>query len=187
MARAWLGELYLWKEYLKLGQKRDRVLLQFLRENSIFKNLTHREIVLIEKLVMVRTFEQGEIIFRQNDVGLGLYIVSKGSVIISVRNPDGSGSDIPITNLKRGTFFGELALVERANIRTATATTAEKTEVIAFMKPDLMDVIERFPATGCKIAMALAKVIGRRLRDTTEALTQASQPQTDLDETSKAV
>ena len=49
---------------------------------------------------------------------------------------------------------------------------AEDSMLLGFFKPDLLEILERQPATGVKILMRLSEVLGRRLKETTLKVTE---------------
>jgi CRP/FNR family cyclic AMP-dependent transcriptional regulator len=143
--------------------KKDRhvwTIQETLKKNIVFKDLTPREINQIQNITHLRSYTASEAIFKQGEVGVGMYIISKGSVDIVY-------DDNRITTLKEDDFFGELALVEERGIRTATAIAKEDTQVIGFFKPDLIQIMNQTPEIGVKILFRVAQVIGTRLHETT--------------------
>lgn len=166
---------YLWDNIFKRLEK-EQDIATILSKNILFKNLTKRELKFMEKIVHIRKYRAGEIIFRQNENGVGMYIIVKGKVDISIiddvlaeRNQE---KEVVITRLEPGDFFGELSLVEDTGRRSATSIAAEDTVLIGFFKPDLLEILERSPNTGVKVVFRLAEVLGRRLKETTEKITQ---------------
>jgi len=150
--------------------KKDRqvwTIQEALKKNIVFKDLTPREINQIQNITHLRSYTASEAIFKQGEVGVGMYIISKGSVDIVY-------DDNRITTLKEDDFFGELALVEERGIRTATAIAKEDTQVIGFFKPDLIQIMNQTPEIGVKILFRVAQVIGTRLHETT-ALVKSQQ------------
>jgi CRP-like cAMP-binding protein len=101
-----------------------------------------------------------------------MYIIASGHVNITKEetrtDKNKSENGIIITKLLSGDFFGELALVEENGRRSATATAREDTSLIGFFKPALLEILERRPGVGVKIALRLGEVIGRRLKETTD-------------------
>lgn len=114
-----------------------------------------------------RNYQAHETIFNQGDIGVGFYIIQSGSVDIYVESLSKSGhqqKDL-IHTLEPGHFFGELALVEENEIRTATAVARVNTKLIGFFRPDLLEVINRSPITGARLSLRLAETLGRRLKE----------------------
>ena len=147
-----------------------------LSRNILFKNLSRRELDFIEKIVHVRKYRAGEMIFRQNESGVGMYIIVKGAVEIRILDDvlaePNSEKEVVVTRLEPGDFFGELSLVEEGSRRSATAVASVDSVLIGFFKPDLLEILERSPSTGVKVVFRLAEVLGRRLKETTDKISQ---------------
>jgi CRP-like cAMP-binding protein len=145
-----------------------------LKQNVLFQDLSFRQLKFLATIVHRRRYKAGEIIFRQGEFGVGMYIIVSGSVDIAIAKarsePAERLDEIVITRLGAGDFFGELALVEPDGRRSAAARAAQETELIGFFKPDLMDILERNPSVGVKITLRLGEVIGCRLKETTRRL-----------------
>lgn len=163
----------LWDNIFKRAAQ-ERSVSHSLANNILFKDLNKRELRFVEQIVHVRNYRKGEFIFQQGEVGVGMYIIVKGSVDISLldnspTNPE-AGNFVFITKLEGGDFFGELSLVEEGGKRSASAVAAEDSILVGFFKPDLMEILDRNPETGVKIIMRLSEVLGRRLKETTEKI-----------------
>lgn len=168
----------LWENIFKKEEKSQKI-SNLLQQNKIFSSLTKKEIRIVEELVHERHYRAGETVFRQSEIGIGMYIIAKGAVDISVVEledvtaaPNDKFSEVLITKLKKGDFFGELSLVEDQGKRTAHATASEDSILIGFFKPDLNVILQSHPGIGAKITMSLAEVVGRRLKSTTEKISQ---------------
>ena len=165
------GSVFIWADMFRRGRDpKSEAVIAALRSNHLFKPLSSGELRYLAGLVHERIYEKGETIFKQNDRGYGLYVILNGKVSIRARSPKG---EVQVTSLERGSFFGELALIEEDNIRTAAAVASERTSLLGFFKPDLMEILERKPETGVKILLQLAGVLGRRLMATTERVNAA--------------
>lgn len=165
---------FIWENVFK--RKRDEnSITSFLRSNLLFHSLNPAELLYVEKIVHVRKYHPKEFVFRQGELGVGMYIIAKGAVdiLVSDVNPQTlENTDVLVTRLGVGDFFGELSLVEDNGKRTASAIASSETVLIGFFKPDLIEIIERSPTIGNKIVFRLAEVLGRRLKETTEKITQ---------------
>jgi CRP-like cAMP-binding protein len=162
---------FLWADLFKTDKAEKTLVPTALRENVLFKTLTDREHKFLSSMVYERVYEPGEPIFRQGDRGFGLYIIAKGTV--AIRTQGEGAEELLVTKLARGSFFGELSLLEMENLRSASAIALEKTVLVGFFKPDLKEIMDRKPAMGVKILQQLALVLGMRLIETTERLTGA--------------
>ncbi len=168
----------LWENIFKKEEKSQKI-SNLLHQNKIFSSLTKKEIRIVEELIHERHYRAGETVFRQSEIGIGMYIIAKGAVDISVveledvtASANDKFSEVLIIKLKKGDFFGELSLVEDHGKRTAHATASEDSVLIGFFKPDLNVILQSHPSIGAKITMSLAEVVGKRLKSTTEKISQ---------------
>lgn len=151
-----------------------------LRQNKLFSRLTKRELSVVEGLLHERHYRSGEIIFRQGEIGIGMYIIIKGSVDISLQDsdsdfPNGDPKSTLITKLRKNDFFGELSLIEENDKRTAQASASEDSVLVGFFKPDLNAIFQSYPSIGIKVSLSLAEVLSKRLKSTTEKIAQLRQ------------
>lgn len=152
----------LWENIFRFRQKNTEKIDTILLNIPVFKDLNHRDLRTIKRILHQREYQKDEVIFHQGDVGLGMYIIVKGTVEI-ICNP---GSYI-LAELHDGDFFGELALLDDAS-RSATAVPKTPCTLLCFFKPELLDLISRDPKLGGKILFQLAWTIGERLKSTNE-------------------
>jgi CRP/FNR family cyclic AMP-dependent transcriptional regulator len=160
---------FIWENLFRKSDQSQEV-AEALRQTHIFSSLSKRELHFVLDTIHVRTFKPGESVFRQGEVGVGMYVLLRGSLDVFVDQFFDEGARVNshlVTRLKAGDFLGELSLVESNSRRTATAIAAEESTLIGFFKPDLFEILERQPATGVKILLRLSEVLGRRLKETT--------------------
>lgn len=178
------SQMYFWENFFSRSGERS-TLREVLKKNVLFQDLTKNELRYLERVVHLRQYETGEYVFQQNERALGMYIITSGKVNVAVNSPDSEGLKLKeslVTTLTEGAFLGEHSLIEADSVRTASAIAAEPTTLIAFLKPDLMDIVQRRPIMGLKITMQLAKVLSMRLRKTTEKLTELSNEMEEREE-----
>jgi CRP-like cAMP-binding protein len=135
----------------------------------IFKNLTKKDLNLVRNLIHMRKYQPEEVIFMEGQPGTGMYLITSGGVNITLNYK--RENQIELVRLKDGDFFGELSLLDESP-RSATAVAVGQTELAGFFRSDLMDLIEKSPILGNKIVLALAEVLGERLRGTNRELRQ---------------
>jgi CRP-like cAMP-binding protein len=142
----------------------------------IFKDLTNCELDAIERILHQREYSTDEVMFRQGEPGMGMYIIQSGKTVV-LTEPEG----VTLSELGEGEFFGEASLLSEAP-RSATVIAKAPTRLLGFFQSDLFALIERNPRLGLKIVIRLAMFLGERLKSTnqqvldlTEQLRQAKQ------------
>ncbi|MCP3922665.1 MAG: cyclic nucleotide-binding domain-containing protein [Desulfobacterales bacterium] len=163
----------IWNKFRKI---RKKTTIDILSKNYLFQDLTSKELKILNAIVHERTYVKDEVIFRQNDTGVGMYIISKGAVDIIAENyEDRKMEETIIVTLNEDDFFGELSLIEENGKRSATAKATFDTSLIGFFKPNLMEIMKMNPGIGVKITWRLCQVLGQRLKDTTDNLANVKQ------------
>lgn len=165
---------FIWENLFRNSRK-EKTIVQKLKNSFLFQDLTNTELIMVEKIINVRNYRPGEVVFRQGDVGVGMYIISKGVINIYVEEIEpttGNAKSILVTQLSEGDFFGDLALVEENSRRSASAVAHDECVLIGFFKPDLVEITERNPTAGVKILFRLSEMLGNRLRETTSKITE---------------
>ncbi len=162
---------YLWENLFKHTSK-EKEINAILKDNILFQDLTKKQLKFVTNIVHLRRYRPNETVFTQGEIGVGMYIIVKGTVEITVEDnrirKETNSQEIVITELGPGDFFGELSLVEEGGRRSATATATNETALIGFFKPDLLEILERNPNAGVKITLRLGEVLGCRLRETND-------------------
>jgi CRP-like cAMP-binding protein len=140
-----------------------------IRSNDIFSDLNEDEINIIKNSIHVRNYKTGELVFEQNQSGIGMYIVVSGKVsmesdktYIDEKTGEAKKKLIAKELLYEGDFFGEASLVEDEGVREATATVMEPTVLISFFKPEFLDILNNRPLMASKIYPKLEKVLSNR-------------------------
>lgn len=161
-----------WQNFFRKDLQ-ESLVLEKLKDCYLFQGLTRRETKFLRSNVHIRDYKPGEFIFKQGDLGVGMYIIIKGSINIFVEDRSSEEPEPQIiAKLNDGDFFGEAALVDSNEKRTASAIAQDQVRCIGFFKPDLFEIIERNPSTGVKIVLRLCEVLGRRLKETGHKITE---------------
>ncbi len=157
----------LWENFFRKREKDDNSLEALLAKVPIFSQLTDRELRKVGSIVHRREYESDEYVFRQDDPGLGMYVIEDGEVEIVYTERESIEKGLAL--LKSGDFFGELSLLDES-ARSASAIARKQSKIIGFFRPDLIALLDRSPKAGTKILFKLGEVIGTRLRITNEQL-----------------
>ncbi len=111
-------------------------------------------------------FRRNELICEQGEIADHLFIVFSGRVAITVRATDGRESVVAV--LGPGALFGELPLFD-GGVRSADARALGTVHLISVTYDDVRRVLEERP----EVLWAVVRILGRRLRATDEALSDA--------------
>jgi CRP/FNR family cyclic AMP-dependent transcriptional regulator len=96
------------------GRKMD--ILALIDPMPLFKNFTGEEKkLLIDAKPPVREFEKGETIIAEGDTGKSLFIILKGSVLITKVSEE---SNIRLSKISAGDIFGEMSFFSNTPRRT---------------------------------------------------------------------
>ena len=103
---------------------------------------------------LTRIAEAGEVVFRQGDKGVDMFVIRSGVVEIS----RGHGPDRTVmATLRQGDFFGEMSLLESMP-READATAVTHTELLVITQGGLLVRLRRDPSFAVEM---LHKLSGR--------------------------
>jgi hypothetical protein len=84
------------------------------------------------------TYESGETIIRQGNVGDNFYIIAEGNV--GVFRTDESNKETKLTVLRQGAFFGEKALLKE-DVRQASCIAESKVVCLTLGREDFIDML----------------------------------------------
>lgn len=146
----------------------DRVLSQL----ALFSDFNQRDMRHIRPLLYRRQYQAREAVFRQGEVGSGMYIILRGSVDVVKESDDGTPPQM-LQRLEEGDFFGELALLSDMP-RSASAVAYELSELLVLFQSDLYELIEREPELGVRLIRSLSRILGERLVQVNEVLVKRS-------------
>ena len=95
----------------------------------------------------------GEILFREGDEALSMYIVKQGTLRVL------SGSTI-LETVRDGGIIGEMAIIEEHMPRSATVIAGTHCEMVEIDVPRFLSLVANTPA----FSLTVLRVISRRLR-----------------------
>lgn len=120
----------------------------------------------------IKTFYQGQVIFREEQESGVAYMIRKGSVnIYRVMN----NKKVILDHLGEGEIFGEMGVINPAR-RTANAEAAEFCELLVLTNQVLYGLLKQCPKT----IQFLTKALIRRLKRTTAMIPEGSHQNTFL-------
>ena len=114
-------------------------------------------------------------LFRAGDEGDAMYLIERGKVRICVQATD--GRDMTLTELGRGDFFGEMALLDGQR-RSADAIVAEDARLAVLSREHFLSFVRSSPDVALELLTALAN----RLRHTDELLRWSATRNVNVEE-----
>jgi CRP/FNR family cyclic AMP-dependent transcriptional regulator len=109
-----------------------------------------------------KSYKAGEVIFRENDPGMFLYVVKTGKVELRREG-------LLLEVVEPGQIFGEMALIEH-NTRSATATAQSDCQVVPVDETKFAFMVSQTPY----FALDVLRIMAHRLRNATDGLLSAS-------------
>jgi CRP-like cAMP-binding protein len=131
-----------------------------LRKSMLFATLSRSELRVVDSLLHERSYLKGEIIFDEGEEGQALHIVIAGRVLICRQGEAETGR---INEIESGVVFGELALLDDLP-RSAQALAAEDCVLALLSRSDFETLLDTHAVIASKIALQLARHLGRQLR-----------------------
>ena len=156
-----MKQYHFWENPFRKGTAHSENELDFLSSVPIFDSLSKMQQIKLQKIIHIRSYEKGEVIFRQGDPGVGLYIVKEGEV--EVYNEYTDLTCRKITILRHGDFFGETSLLNETP-RSATIVSANSSILWGLFKPDLLNLLDSDPKLGVRLIFRLSQIVAERLR-----------------------
>src|SRR5437764_2415631 len=152
--------------------------VETLRQVPLFESLddeaTHELCDLLESV----DCKAGAVLFRTGDEGDAMYLVEEGKVRICVRAKD--GHEVTLTELHRGDFFGEMALLDGKR-RSADARVAEDARLAVLSREHFLSFVRSSP----NVALELLAALANRLRHTDELLRHSATRNVNVEEAAR--
>jgi CRP-like cAMP-binding protein len=142
---------------------------QALEKIDFFTGLDRKLLDKIAAAALMRNYPEGEVIVRQGESGLGLYVILKGKVRVEREH---GGVARVLAELGPQQFFAEIAMVD-SKPRSATITTITDTECMLLTRDSFRKLVETHP----ELALRLARVLAERLRIANDKLASAETAQ----------
>jgi CRP-like cAMP-binding protein len=131
--------------------------LELLKHVNAFARLDDNQLALLARSVGSQTFQRGETIFHEGNIGSTLYMIVAGQVRIYTTSE--AGQELTVTLFRDGDFFGEMALLD-GQPRAASAEAMCRTTTLTLQRAAFLHTIDVCPA----IAASVLEVMTTRLR-----------------------
>ncbi|PYL08195.1 MAG: hypothetical protein DME33_07965 [Verrucomicrobia bacterium] len=148
--------------------------IETLRQVPLFESLDNEAAGELCHLLDSLDCKAGAFLFRTGDEGDAMYIIERGKVRICVRARD--GHEVTLTELGRGDFFGEMALLDGQ--RSADAVIVEDATLAVLSREHFLSFMRGSPDVALEMLTALAN----RLRHTDELLRHTATRNVNVEE-----
>jgi CRP-like cAMP-binding protein len=136
---------------------------EILRTVPLFADISAQHLKGIAKSCSERVFKKGDVIVKQGNPGIGLFIIVAGKVKV-VKTLD-HGREMEIATHGHGEVIGEMAVLDGAP-RTANVIAVEDTTCLVLASWAFNSFMESHP----EVALHVLPIVVRRFRETNEAL-----------------
>ncbi len=132
--------------------------LQALSNIEVFRDLSERDMLEIERAVTMSTCEAGRVFYAPEDTGEVLFLLKKGRVQLYRLSPE--GKKLVVAVLGEGTIFGEMSLIGQG-MHNTFAEAIEDCVLCVMSRADL----ERLILDKPQVALRLLEVMAARLKE----------------------
>jgi CRP/FNR family transcriptional regulator, cyclic AMP receptor protein len=146
-----------------------------LRQVPLFESLDDASAKKLCELIETLDCPGHKVLFHAGDVGDAMYLIERGKVRICVQATD--GHEVTLTELGRGDFFGEMALLDGQQ-RSANAVIAEDARLAVLSRQHFLSFMRGSPDVALKMLTALVN----RLRQTDELLRHSATRNVNVEE-----
>ncbi|MDY0039306.1 MAG: cyclic nucleotide-binding domain-containing protein [Desulforhabdus sp.] len=142
----------------------------YLPQADLFHGMNRELVREIMDTATKETYEREDVLFRKGEPATDFYIFLKGHVRLSL----GETGQVVHMVSRGGEAFGWSSLVER-EVYSATAQCTEPTTLLKIKGKQLQEITAKDPANGMLFFKRLAGILGRRLVQSYEMMSSASQ------------
>jgi CRP/FNR family transcriptional regulator, cyclic AMP receptor protein len=152
--------------------------IETLRQVPLFESLDDESAKELCELLESLDYKAQTFLFRAGDAGDAMYLIERGKVRICVHTTD--GREVALTELGRGDFFGEMALLDGQR-RSADAVVAEDARLAMLSREHFLSFMRSSP----KVALEMLTALANRLRHTDELLRHTATRNVNAEEAAR--
>ena len=147
-----------------------------LRQVPLFESLDDAAAKELCELMETLDCKTETFLFRAGDAGDAMYLIEHGKVRICVQATD--GHEVTLTELGRGDFFGEMALLDAQRRRSADAVVAAGARLAVLSREHFLS----FMRGSSDVALEMLTALANRLRHTDELLRHSATRNVNVEE-----
>ena len=148
-------------ENLAALEKDTDEILEFLKETSIFKELSQESLKKISEKVQTDSFDKDSLIIENGSVGTRLYVIKDGSARVVAGEEN---EEFTVATIQNGVCFGEMSLLTGEPC-CATVRADEDSLLYFITKSDFDDIISENPQIYKHFNRLLAERISKQKYD----------------------
>lgn len=144
--------------------------ITLLKKIVLFSDLNVKELQIVKGFLHHVKFKEGECLFKENEKGNELYILSKGKIGISkkmtlIEDRDEVDKTFITLSEEQNVFFGEIGLLGYKR-RTASARAKTDCELYSIGQKDFNYISDNYPEIGFKILKQICLKLSNLLEKT---------------------
>jgi len=139
----------------------NQAMTDLLKEVDLFSACTRKELRQLQSLMSMTKARSGQVLAKKGSLGREFFVIVDGEATATC-------SGERVAKLERGSFFGELALLD-GGPRTATVTAVTDMRLLVLTRREFQELITSQPSIVIKMLVEL----GGRLRRTDEMFERA--------------
>jgi glutaminase len=136
---------------------------------DIVRDLDEADRAALRTALVRREYAASHTVFRQGEDGDALYVIARGSASVWLRSPE--GGDRRLMTFSQGTFFGEMALLDRDR-RSATVVADDRLVCYVLERATFEELAKTHPTIGIAILANLGRELSLRMRRTNRTLAE---------------
>ncbi len=114
----------------------------------------------IGSMATMETFQEGDVLFEQNQDLTMLYMVVNGKILLNSKSP--TGNDLTLDEVVSGRSFGVSTLMGKTK-SSFTAVAAEKSDVIVLSSDKLIEMFETDSHIGYEVMLRVVQLFKSRM------------------------
>jgi len=111
----------------------------------------------MNKGALGKTYQDGDIIIHQGEVGNCMYVIQEGKVEVLIKE---DGKEIQLAIRSEGDFIGEMAIFDR-DVRSATIRAVGQVRILTIDKKNFLRRIHEDPS----LAFRIVETMSHRIRE----------------------
>jgi CRP/FNR family cyclic AMP-dependent transcriptional regulator len=142
-------------------------------QGDLIWGLPHLFVKTFRAITIQKSYEKGQIVFREGEKATMFYTLIQGSVKLSIGE---TGQEVYIVD-QAGEVFGWSSLMDRSHY-SASAECLEQTNLLLIEKEKLDHILKSDPANGMVFYKNLSHTLGNRLLKSYKIISEAKRLET---------